>query len=119
MAALLAEAVGAGHFVGRFGGEEFVAVLPGIDADAAVAIAERCRTRIADAAIPHLRSPYEQRVTASFGVGTTLPAPGAEPTAFINLVDAQLYHAKDNGRNRIAAVDRAGMQGEGFRTHSR
>jgi PleD family two-component response regulator len=52
-------------------------------------------------------------------VGTTLPVPGAEPTAFINLVDAQLYHAKDNGRNRIAAVDRAGMQGEGFRTHSR
>ncbi len=58
-------------------------------------------------------------MTASFGVGTTLPVPGAEPTAFINLVDAQLYHAKDNGRNRIAAVDRAGMQGEGFRTHSR
>ncbi|MGO4278641.1 PAS domain S-box-containing protein/diguanylate cyclase (GGDEF) domain-containing protein [Cupriavidus sp. OV038] len=119
VAALLADAVGAEHFVGRFGGEEFVAVLPGTDADTAVTIAERCRTMIADAAIPHLRSPYEQRVTASFGVGTTLPVPGAEPTAFINLVDAQLYHAKDNGRNRIAAVDRAGMQGEGFRTHSR
>jgi len=119
VARLLTEAAGPGHFVGRFGGEEFVAALPDTDADTAVRIAERCRVMIAEAAIPHLRSPYEQRVTASFGVGTALPAAGMEPIAFINLVDAQLYHAKDNGRNRIAAVDRAGLHGEGFRSHSR
>ncbi|MGE8473546.1 MAG: sensor domain-containing diguanylate cyclase, partial [Paraburkholderia hospita] len=59
---------------------------------------------------------------ASFGVGTIVPndlSGGMDTTAFINLIDAQLYQAKDNGRNRIVAVDRAGLGGEAFRTHSR
>lgn len=94
-------------------------VLADTDADTAVAIAERCRNAIAGASIPHMRSPYDQRVTASFGVGTVLPDDGTDATAFLNLIDAQLYHAKDNGRNRIAAVDRSGMQGDAFRVHSR
>ena len=53
------------------------------------------------------------------GVGTIVPTERMDRTAFINLIDAQLYHAKENGRNRIAAVDRAGMQGEAFKSHSR
>ncbi|MFC0401113.1 GGDEF domain-containing protein [Paraburkholderia rhizosphaerae] len=119
VARVLAQAAGPDYFLGRFGGEEFVLVLPGADADAAIKIAERCRALIADEAIAHIRSPHQQRVTASFGVGTIAPTSRADRTAFINLVDAQLYHAKENGRNRIAAVDRAGMQGEGFKAHSR
>ena len=119
IATVLREAVGDAHFLGRFGGEEFAMVLANTDADAAVKLAERCRELIAAAAIPHLRSPYDQRVTASFGVGTTVPNDRTDATAFLNLIDAQLYHAKDNGRNRIAAVDRAGMQGDGFKVHSR
>jgi PleD family two-component response regulator len=47
-------------------------------------------------------------VTASFGVGTTIPAEAADPVAFVNLVDTQLYCAKDNGRDCIAAVNRVG-----------
>ncbi|MEN7530859.1 diguanylate cyclase [Cupriavidus sp. DL-D2] len=119
VAAVLREAVGSDHFLGRFGGEEFAMVLADTDADTAVKIAERCRELLADAAIPHLRSPYEQRLTASFGVGTIVPGDRTDATAFVNLIDAQLYHAKDNGRNRIAAVDRAGMQGDSFKVHSR
>jgi diguanylate cyclase (GGDEF)-like protein/PAS domain S-box-containing protein len=119
VAQVLGEAAGPDHFLGRFGGEEFVLVLANTEADAAVRIAERCRALIADAAIAHVRSPHQQRVTASFGIGTIVPTPGTDRTAFINLVDAQLYHAKENGRNRIAAVDRAGMQGEAFKSHSR
>jgi diguanylate cyclase (GGDEF)-like protein len=119
VASVLAAASGPEHFLGRFGGEEFVLVLANTDADTAVKMADRCRALLADEAIPHVRSPHQQRVTASFGVGTIVPAAGLECTAFINLVDAQLYHAKENGRNRIAAVDRAGMQGEAFKSHSR
>ena len=119
IAAVLRDAVGPDHFLGRFGGEEFAMVLGNTDADSAVRIAERCRELIAAAAIPHLRSPYDQRVTASFGVGTTVSNSRSDATAFLNLIDAQLYHAKDNGRNRIAAVDRAGMQGDAFKVHSR
>jgi diguanylate cyclase (GGDEF)-like protein/PAS domain S-box-containing protein len=119
IARVLGEAAGPDGFLARFGGEEFVLVLAGTDAEAAVKIAERCRALIADDAIAHVRSPHNQRVTASFGVGTVVPTERMDPTAFINLIDAQLYQAKDNGRNRIAAVDHAGIRGESFKSHSR
>ncbi|WP_233837639.1 sensor domain-containing diguanylate cyclase [Paraburkholderia sp. ZP32-5] len=119
VARVLSRAAGNNAFLARFGGEEFMLVLPDTGHDAAVKIAENCRTLLAHEAIAHVRSPHNQCVTASFGVGTVIPAERGDRTAFVNLVDAQLYHAKDNGRNRIAAVDRAGMQGEAFKTHSR
>jgi len=53
------------------------------------------------------------------GLSSNQQVLGMDTTAFINLIDAQLYQAKDNGRNRIVAVDRAGLGGEAFRTHSR
>jgi len=119
IACVLGDAAGPNAFLSRFGGEEFVLVLPETDADAAVRVAERCRMLIADEAIAHLRSPHGQLVTASFGVGTVAPNEGIDITAFINLTDAQLYQAKEQGRNRIAAVDRAGIRGEGFKLQSR
>jgi len=99
----------------RFGGEEFVLVLPDTGAQAALKVAQRCRELIADEAIAHHRSPHRQQVTASFGVGTIVPSDQTEPVAFINLVDAQLYSAKENGRNRIAAVDAAASTMDSFR----
>jgi len=119
IARVLGEAAGPNAFLGRFGGEEFVLVLAETDADDAVRVAERCRMRIADEAIAHLRSPHGQLVTASFGVGTVVPNEGIDIMAFINLTDAQLYQSKDQGRNRISAVDRAGIGGEGFKLQSR
>ncbi|WP_250510892.1 sensor domain-containing diguanylate cyclase [Caballeronia sp. GACF4] len=119
VARVLAEAAGPRHFLGRFGGEEFVLVLADTDAEAVMRIAARCRELIADEDIAHLRSPHNQRVTASFGVGTVVPTDGIDPTTFINLTDAQLYQAKEHGRNRIASVDRAGIRGEAFRLQSR
>jgi diguanylate cyclase (GGDEF)-like protein len=119
IARVLGEAAGDGAFLGRFGGEEFVLVLPDTGADIAMRMADHCRELIADEAIAHVRSPHQQRVTASFGVGTVVPNEGIDVTTFINLTDAQLYQAKENGRNRIAAVDRAGMGGIGFKAQSR
>ncbi|MGO4813393.1 GGDEF domain-containing protein [Cupriavidus sp. 2MCAB6] len=119
IARLLGEVAGPGNVLVRFGGEEFLLVLADTDAEAAVRIAERCRAFIAEEAIAHVRSPYNQCVTASFGVGTIVPTERMDPTAFLNLIDAQLYHAKENGRNRISCVDRAGMLGESFKLHSR
>jgi diguanylate cyclase (GGDEF)-like protein len=104
----LSAAVRPGDFVGRFGGEEFVLVLPNTGTEAARQVAERCRDRISAADIAHERSPFRQTVTASFGVGTMIPSEAADPIAFVNLVDSQLYLAKDNGRDCIAAVNRAG-----------
>jgi diguanylate cyclase (GGDEF)-like protein/PAS domain S-box-containing protein len=94
-------------FLGRFGGEEFVLVLPQTNAIVASEVAERCREQIASQRILHERSPHKQQVTASFGVGTIIPSEHTDTVTFINLVDTQLYNAKDNGRNRITAINRA------------
>jgi len=88
--------------VARFGGEEFIALLPGIsDQDAAV-VAERMRQAILDLQIPHAASRVAPGVTASFGVAAVEPMDGAQPQALIAAADAALYRAKQDGRNRVA-----------------
>lgn len=87
-------------FFARFGGEEFVLVLPETDSNAAKQIAERCRNTIFKLQIPHANSTTSQLVTLSLGVGTITPSHDAEPKIFIEAVDRMLYKAKQNGRNR-------------------
>ncbi len=87
-------------FFARFGGEEFVLVLPEADAHAAKHVAERCREVIAALKIPHIASTTSEHVTLSLGVGTSIPSLGADPKVFIDSVDRLLYKAKQSGRNR-------------------
>lgn len=91
----------ANDFFARFGGEEFVLVLPQTDSDAAKKIAERCRQLIFKAQIPHAKSPVSTVLTISVGVGTITPGHQDDTVAFINSVDQRLYQAKQLGRNRI------------------
>jgi diguanylate cyclase (GGDEF)-like protein/PAS domain S-box-containing protein len=88
-------------FVARFGGEEFVLILPETDEDSAAKIAERCRNLLFKEQIPHEKSLVSQILSVSFGVGTIIPAHSDEPIAFIEEVDKRLYRAKQNGRNCI------------------
>ena len=90
--------------VARFGGEEFVVLLPQADASVALKVAERCQRLIQKQAITHVQSPLGQRVTVSIGVGTVTPGGHMQPSSFIEAVDQQLYAAKKNGRNRIETV---------------
>ncbi|OGU34985.1 MAG: diguanylate cyclase, partial [Hydrogenophilales bacterium RIFOXYA1_FULL_63_33] len=85
----------------RFGGEEFVLVLPGTDEGSAAKIAERCRSLIFKEQIPHAQSPVSQILTVSLGVGTITPSHQDDPLAFIEAVDRRLYQAKQHGRNCI------------------
>lgn len=87
--------------VARFGGEEFVLVLPETDADAAVAVAERCRGLVLDEMIPHSRSRVGACLSISLGVGTIVPSDQDSPDAFIEAVDRLLYRAKAQGRNCV------------------
>lgn len=89
-------------FFARFGGEEFIIVLPETDATAANMIAERCRSLIFKAQIPHEKSLVSQMLTVSIGVSTIIPTHSDQPIDFIAAVDRQLYQAKEKGRNRIA-----------------
>ena len=90
--------------VARFGGEEFVVLLPQADASVALKVAERCQRLIQKQAIPHAQSPHDQRITVSIGVGTIVPHDQTKPSSFIEAVDQQLYAAKKNGRNCIEVM---------------
>ena len=85
--------------VGRFGGEEFLIVLPGTSGANASQLAERLRTAVAHDPVGHdvLRIP----VTASFGIGASGTALSGDPQTLIRLADEALYRAKEKGRNRI------------------
>lgn len=83
--------------LGRFGGEEFLIVLPGASLDDAEACAERLLRSVASLAL--LADP-DDRVTVSIGVAECEGAEEYEP--FLARVDAALYQAKRAGRNRVA-----------------
>jgi len=90
-------------FVARFGGEEFVAVLPDTHQSEAYKIASRCRELIASEHILHEGSEISRYVTASIGLGTVIPECGDEVQSFIKLADRRLYEAKQRGRNTIVS----------------
>ena len=88
--------------VGRYGGEEFVLVLPNTDGDAALAVAEKLRTAIM--ATPFcIGQETTINVTASFGVAELPHEEGGEKFDYSRLIcaaDDALYAAKNAGRNR-------------------
>jgi len=90
--------------VGRFGGEEFVALLPGADTHAAVNVAERLRRRIetTEILVEGRNAPGMQRVhvTASVGVAST-PSKSADLDDLLRAADNALYAAKHGGRNTV------------------
>ena len=89
----------------RFGGEEFVLLLPATDADSARNVAERCRKLLAQKELPHARSGIGRAVTVSMGVGTIVPGAGDDADVFLDRVDRRLYQAKSLGRDRICDVE--------------
>jgi diguanylate cyclase (GGDEF)-like protein len=103
--------VRASDLVGRFGGEEFVVLLPNTSSDHARAIAERIRSRIADAAIPvGIHSP--QRVgqgTVSIGIATSRTH-GYSLDDILHGADTALYQAKTAGRNRTHLSARTSLE---------
>lgn len=93
-------------FLARFGGEEFVLVLPETDEKAAAVVAERCRRAVLKLQIPHERSPVSQILSVSLGVATVIPTHGGDVLGFIEQADRQLYQAKQAGRNRVGTQQR-------------
>ncbi|MEP9320528.1 diguanylate cyclase [Pseudomonas sp. LABIM340] len=86
----------------RYGGEEFVMILPGCDSAAAARVAESIRREVEETALPHEKS---QRgvVTLSIGVASTSDTPADSLQALIDAADANLYRAKEAGRNQVVA----------------
>lgn len=99
--ALNAAAARPRDLLARFGGEEFVLLLPETDADAAMAVAERCLGAVLDEMIPHQHSRIGEYLTVSLGVGTIVPQEQDSAAEFFEKVDGLLYQAKQQGRNRV------------------
>jgi len=86
--------------VARWGGEEFVVLLPGTDLRGAVEVAEIIRAAIEDLHIPH-RAVAAGFLTVSIGVATGYPSRNQAPEPMLAEADANLYEAKRQGRNRV------------------
>ena len=104
----LAGALRASDFVGRQGGEEFVALLPDTDLSGALTAAENLRAAIEGLDV---LGPGE-RVTASFGIAVQ-PEDGTDGPTLMRQADRALYAAKANGRNRVETAA-SGVAPTGF-----
>ena len=81
---------------GRLGGEEFAILLRGVDADGALALAERLRTTLAQT--PAISNAGTIRVTVSIGLAML---DGDNAARLLRHADEALYEAKGQGRNRV------------------
>jgi diguanylate cyclase (GGDEF)-like protein len=88
--------------IGRYGGEEFLVLLPGCDLTSAVRHGERLRLLIAGE--PFDTSGGRHPVTCSLGVASTGPVEPMDMDSLIRAADTALYQAKRNGRNRIEVL---------------
>lgn len=89
--------------IGRYGGEEFLIVLPGCDESSTMKVCERVRSRIAENPVVH-----EGRVIlVSLSLGATVFAAPftADSVGLVRAADAALYQAKAAGRNRVAFLN--------------
>jgi diguanylate cyclase (GGDEF)-like protein len=87
--------------VGRYGGEEFLIVLPGCDEADTLRLGVRLRQSIADIAVPLADGPIH--VTVSVGTASAGPTTRARAEDLLRAADTALYRAKREGRNRVVA----------------
>jgi diguanylate cyclase (GGDEF)-like protein len=91
--------------VGRYGGEEFLLVLPGCDSMTALIRADQLREQVSSK--PVGSSKLEQVITVSMGVASSEESSDAE--TLLSQADAGLYRAKHNGRNRVEHIERVDL----------
>lgn len=104
VAECLRKAVRTGDWTGRYGGEEFSALLDGASVEEALAIAERLRSLLEETAGRGIHEGKDLTVTASIGVATS-PPHETEFETLVNLADEALYAAKHGGRNRVVLAE--------------
>lgn len=94
-----------GDCVGRYGGEEFAAILGNTSLDEALKVAQFFHNSVAALQIPHAYSSVAPRITISIGVATAYPQPGQNPLALGEAADRMLYIAKSSGKNTTRSAN--------------
>ena len=87
-------------FVGRFGGEEFLVVMPNTPLEGAISVTERIFEAIEDLNLKHEFNGEFDRITISAGVATAFPGKDQNVKTIISEADEAMYIAKNNGRNQ-------------------
>lgn len=90
--------------IARYGGDEFMVVLPEVDLKKGKEIAEKIMKEMAKEEIPHEENPMLNRVSLSIGIAMGIPET-TKYTTLVNKADQALYKAKRNGRNRIGVIE--------------
>jgi diguanylate cyclase (GGDEF)-like protein len=106
MGALLREHSREHEVVGRYGGEEFLVVMPSTPKEDAMRVAERIRALVESTGFEHAENQPSGHVTISGGVATA-PSDGEDVDSLLRNADAALYQAKRAGRNRVFAYANA------------
>jgi diguanylate cyclase (GGDEF)-like protein len=106
--ASLTKSIRAEDFVCRFGGEEFVVILPTADLAASSMRAERLRMQMKELTVLH-QGRSMGMLTISIGVAV-FPEHGTSPKELMAAADAALYEAKRNGRDQIAIASLKGVE---------
>lgn len=99
--------------VGRFGGEEFIICLPGLDWGEAETVAERIRRHVEKMGIEISKQQTLIGITASFGVATLMPGMDENLESLIRKADNALYAGKAAGRNRVCRAKAEEVDGFG------
>ncbi|MEO1888801.1 MAG: GGDEF domain-containing protein, partial [Cycloclasticus sp.] len=86
-------------FTGRFGGEEFVVLLPSTDTFGAYQVAEKIRLNIKSLEIKHIKSDVKHVITVSAGIAA-LSGDSLNDIELFKQADTALYQAKEAGRNK-------------------
>lgn len=94
VAHVFSQTIRTGDILARWGGEEFVCLLPDVDREKALYVAEKLRL-----AVEQLYFTDVGTITSSFGV--TIFTPGDTQESMMHRADSSLYKAKENGRNRV------------------
>jgi diguanylate cyclase (GGDEF)-like protein len=89
----------------RFGGDEFVIILPQANAEGALLVAQRLRKRVEQIEVPGYGN-----ISASFGVAT-FPNHASSRNSLVIAADRALYHSKDAGRNCVTVSDAGAFEG--------
>ena len=107
MAKLLAKYTRRSDLVARYGGDEFVIILPETTKEKALELADRMRMKIEKSNLSKLEALTDLRLTISLGIAS-YPKDAATAADLVDKVDQVLYQAKESGRNKACVVDKSG-----------
>ena len=87
--------------IARIGGEEFVVMLPSVDVNGALTLAQQMREQLHAAKLTHATSPLCENVTVSIGIASVVPGDKVTALGLFKAADKALYKAKAKGRNQV------------------